>query len=62
MGGKNGPECRINCIATINEMNGVQGHNFALQGYTGPGTTWDNEMNFVMNHAPGAGWIDCSTC
>ena len=25
-------------------------------GYTGPGTTWD-EMNFVMNPAPGAGQI-----
>ena len=28
-----------------------------LEGYTGPGTTWDDEMNFVMNHAPGAGSI-----
>ena len=32
-------------------------------GYTGPGTTWVNkqfwydEMNFGMNHAPGAGSI-----
>ena len=25
-----------------------------LEGYTGPGKTWTNEMNFVMNHAPGA--------
>ena len=25
--------------------------------YTGPGKTWSNEMNFVMNHAPGAGSI-----
>ena len=23
------------------------------EGYTGPGTTCANEMNFVMNHAPG---------
>ena len=32
-----------------------------LLGYTGPGTTWCNEMNGVMNHAPGAGSIDLST-
>ena len=24
-------------------------------GYTGTETTWANEMNFIMNHAPGAG-------
>ena len=35
-----------------NEMNGVLG-----QGYTGPRTTWANEMNFGMKHAPGAGLI-----
>ena len=31
----------------------------ALQGYTGLGTTWYiyNEINFSMNHAPGAGSI-----
>ena len=23
-----------------------------LNGYTGPGTTWDNELNLFMNHAP----------
>ena len=34
-------------------MIGVVGHDFALQGYTGPEATWENEMNF-MNHAPGA--------
>ena len=28
-----------------------------LQGYTGPGTTWTNEKNFVMNYAFGAGLI-----
>ena len=39
-------------------MNGVAGHDSALQGYAWPGTTWDNEMNFGMNHAPGAGSID----
>ena len=32
-------------------MNGALGHDSALQGYTGPGTTWADEMNFVMNHA-----------
>ena len=36
-------------------MIGVLGHDSALQGYTGPGTTWANEMNFVMNLTPGAG-------
>ena len=35
-------------------MNGVLGHDSALLGYTGPGTTWVNEMNSAMNHAPGA--------
>ena len=35
-------------------MNGALGHDSALYGYTGPGTTWAHEMNFVMNHAPGA--------
>ena len=35
-------------------MNGILGHNSALEGYTGPGT---NEMNFNMNHAPRAGSI-----
>ena len=28
--------------------NGVLGHDSALQGYTGPGTTWVNEVNFVV--------------
>ena len=36
-------------------MNGVLGHNSALQGYAGSGTTWANDMPFVMNHDPGAG-------
>ena len=44
-------------------MNGVLGHGSALYGYTGSGTTWENEMNFVMNHAPIArGDVDRSTC
>ena len=38
-------------------MIGVLGHNSALKGKTGPGTTWVNGMNFVMKHAPGAGLI-----
>ena len=36
-------------------VDGVLGHNSTLLDYTGPGTTWANEMNFVMIHAPGAG-------
>ena len=36
-------------------MNIVLGHDSALEGYTGPGTTWVDEMNFGMNHVPGAG-------
>ena len=38
-------------------MNGVLGHNSALEGYTGLGKTWANEMSVGMNHAPGAGSI-----
>ena len=31
---------------------------FIIEGvYIGPGTTWANEMNLVVNHAPGAGSI-----
>ena len=29
-------------------------HDSALEYYTWPETTWANEMNFVMSHAPGA--------
>ena len=36
-----------------NEMIGALG----LEGYTGPRTTWANEMSFVVKHAPGAGFI-----
>ena len=39
------------------EMIGVLVHDSTLYGYTGPGTTWASEMNFVMNHAPGTGSI-----
>ena len=38
-------------------MYGVLGYNFALKGYTGPGTTWANEIYFVTNRVPGAGSI-----
>ena len=33
-------------------MIGVLRHDSAMQGYTGPGTTWPNAMNIVMYHAP----------
>ena len=43
---------------TLNkQMNGVLDHDAALKGYTGPGITWANEMNFVWNHASGAASI-----
>ena len=32
-------------------MIGVLGPDSALEGYTGPWTTWANEMNFDINHA-----------
>ena len=38
-------------------MDDISGHNSAVQGYTGPGTNWANEMKFGMNHALGAGSI-----
>ena len=41
-----------------NEMIGVLDHDSALKSYTGTGTTWAIEVNFVMNHAPGADSID----
>ena len=36
-------------------MNGVLGHDSALVRLYWGGTTWANEVKFVMNHAPGAG-------
>ena len=48
-------QTRARDVCIINDtkqMNGVSGH---VQGYTGPGTIWANEMNLVLNHAPGAG-------
>ena len=38
-------------------MNDALSHDSALQGYTGPGTTWANEIIFVMKHTSGAGTI-----
>ena len=35
-------------------MNGVFGNNSELEGHTGMGTTWANEMNFGMNRVPDA--------
>ena len=29
-------------------FNGARGHDAALQGYTGPGRTWANEINFAI--------------
>ena len=49
------------CVAKIhqqrNEMTGVLGHDSVLWGYSGPGTTKANEIDFSVNHAPGAGLI-----
>ena len=39
------------------KMISVSGHDYKLSGYTGLGTTWINETNIGMNHAPGAGSI-----
>ena len=44
-------------LSQIPQLLVLLGHDSALLGYAGPGTTWANEMNFVMNHAPGAGSI-----
>ena len=38
-------------------INGVLGPYSAPVRLTGTGTSWANEINFVMNHAPGAGSI-----
>ena len=45
----------------ICQQNGVLGHDSALYGITGPGTTWVNKMNFCSETFP---WcrINCSTC
>ena len=36
-------------------MNGVSCNDSALEQYTGPLTTWANEMIFVMKHEPDIG-------
>ena len=55
--------CVLYVIAIVHsygsKMNGVLGHNVALSGFTGQMTTWVNEINFSLNHAPGAGSIVC---
>ena len=38
-------------------MNGAPGHDSTLSDHTGLGTTWANQRNFDMNHAPGTGLI-----
>ena len=39
-------------------MNGVSlGHISVMKSYTGPETTWANEMNFSMNYTTSAGLI-----
>ena len=47
----------MNDVYVVKEMNGVLGHHYEVQGYTGLGTTWTKEMKFPMNHAQGAGSI-----
>ena len=42
----------------MNELtNGVTGHGYILQGYTGLGTTWANDMNELMNGVFGHGSV-----
>ena len=38
-------------------VNDIFGLDSALRDYTGLGTTWANEMNIGVNHAPHAGSI-----
>ena len=48
----------IDFLYLQSEMNAVLGHDSALARlYTVSESTWTNEMNLVMNHAPGAGSI-----
>ena len=42
-------------------MIGVLSHSSALEGYTGPRTTWANKMMAVMNYANGAGLLNLLT-
>ena len=38
-------------------MISVLGHDSQRKAILGRGTTWANEINFVLDHAPGAGLI-----
>ena len=38
-------------------MNGVLSHDSVVQGYSGSGAIWVNEMNVIKNHAADAGSI-----
>ena len=49
-------------VVLLKEMNGILCLDSALKGYIGSGTTWANEMYFVMKHAPGVGSIDYINC
>ena len=42
-------------------MSAVTSHNFTLEGYTGPGTTRTNGINFGKS-CPQDGWHDLLTC
>ena len=46
-------------MISSSEMIGVLGHDSALQGYTGPGTTWANEMNGAFGHNYGTKAMLC---
>ena len=48
---------QLQIMHSTQKINNVLGHNSALKGYTGPETTWANEMDFGKNYAWGAGSI-----
>ena len=48
---QNGILQKFEKVSRKHKMIGVLGHDFAL---VRPGTTWANEINFVMKHAPSA--------
>ena len=41
----------------VHEMNGILGHDSAVYSNSGLEKSWVNGMNFVMNHACGAGLL-----
>ena len=45
---------RVYCLALTNAMIGALGHDSALVRLYWTGTTWANQMSFVMNYVPGA--------